>query len=166
MSGRAQLASPCLERFFAPKSVAIVGASEDAYWSRNAYTNLPLIGFSGRVVPVNPKRKRVFGLDCIPTLRQLTTPVDLAYIAAPPTAIPAILEDAGAAGVRNAVVIAAGFGEFREAGHRLQRSLVDQARRHDITLLGPNCPGFLNLTDRAAAYGQQIPWACPGVRSL
>ena len=89
-----------LSRFFAPKSLAIVGASEDAYWSRNAYTNLPLIGFSGRVVPVNPKRQRVFGLDCIPTLRQLDTPVDLAYIAAPPTALPAILEDAGAAGVR------------------------------------------------------------------
>jgi acyl-CoA synthetase (NDP forming) len=151
------LLSDRLNTFFAPKSLAIVGASEDAYWSRNAYTNLPLIGFSGRVVPVNPKRQHVFDLDCIPTLRQLDTPVDLAYIAAPPTAIPAILEDAGAAGVRNAVIIAAGFGESGAAGHQLQRSLVDQARRHGITILGPNCPGFLNLTDRAAAYGQQIP---------
>ena len=111
MSGRAQLASPCLERFFAPKSLAIVGASEEAYWSRNAFTNLPVIGFSGRVVPVNPKRARVFGLDCIPSLRALDAPVDLAYIAAPTGAISSVLEDAGAAGVRNAVVIAAGFGE-------------------------------------------------------
>jgi acetate---CoA ligase (ADP-forming) len=150
-----------LNRFFAPKSLAIVGASEDAYWSRNAYTNLPLIGFSGRIVPVNPKRQRVFGLDCISTLRQLDTPVDLAYIAAPPSAIPAILEDAAAAGVRNAVIIAAGFGEAGAPGHQLQRNLVDQARRHDITLLGPNCPGFLNLTDHAAAYGQQIPVGLP-----
>ncbi|MBV9785069.1 MAG: acetate--CoA ligase family protein [Acidisphaera sp.] len=150
-----------LDRFFAPRSLAIVGASDEAYWSRNAYANLPAIGFSGRVVPVNPKRARVFGLDCIPTLRQLDSPVDLAYIAAPPGAISAVLEDAGAAGVRNAVIIAAGFSESGDAGRQLQRSLVDQARRHGITVLGPNCPGFLNVTDSVAAYGQQIPLGIP-----
>jgi acyl-CoA synthetase (NDP forming) len=112
-----------------------------------------VIGFSGRVVPVNPKRSRVFGLDCIPTLRDLDAPVDLAYIAAPTGAISAVLKDAGAAGVRNAVVIAASFGESGAAGHQPQRSLVDQARRHGITLLGPNCPGFLNATDGVATYG-------------
>ena len=161
MSGRAQLASPCLERFFAPKSLAIVGASEEAYWSRNAFTNLPVIGFSGRVVPVNPKRARVFGLDCIPSLRALDAPVDLAYIAAPTGAISSVLEDAGAAGVRNAVVIAAGFGESGAAGHEAQRDLIEQAQRLGITLLGPNCPGFLNVTDGVAAYGQAIPVGVP-----
>jgi acyl-CoA synthetase (NDP forming) len=146
-----------LEWFFAPRSIAIVGASEEAYWSRNAFANLPVIGFSGRVVPVNPKRARVFGLDCIASLRTLDAPVDLAYIAAPTGAIPSVLEDAGAAGVRNAVVIAAGFGESGAAGKTAQLGLVEQARRLGITLLGPNCPGFLNVTDGVAAYGQQIP---------
>jgi acyl-CoA synthetase (NDP forming) len=149
--------SALLARFFAPQSLAIVGASEAAYWSRNAQNNLSVIGFAGAMVPVNPKRSRVFGVACAASLREIGAPVDLAYIAAPTGAIPAILEDAGAAGIRHAVVIAGGFAESGEAGHRLQQALVAQARQHGITLLGPNCPGFLNVTGRIAAYGQQIP---------
>ncbi len=116
-----------------------------------------MIGFTGEMFPVNPKRPSVFGVACTASLQQIGAPVDLAYIAAPTGAIPAILEDAGAAGVCHAVVIAAGFGETGPAGHRQQRALTEQAQRHGITLLGPNCPGFLNVTDRVAAYGQQIP---------
>lgn len=150
-----------LTTFFSPKSVAIVGASETAYWSKNAFTNLATLGFSGRVVPVNPKRPRVFELDCVPSLRALEEPVDLAYIAAPPGAVPSILDDAAAAGVRNAVVIAAGFGESGADGHKLQHALAEQARRNDILLLGPNCPGFINVTRGVAAYGQLVPKGQP-----
>jgi acyl-CoA synthetase (NDP forming) len=149
--------SALLARFFAPRSLAIVGASEEAYWSRNAQNNLDVIGFAGAMFPVNPKRPSVFGVVCTPSLRQIGALVDLAYIAAPTGAIPGILDDAGAAGIRNAVVIAGGFAESGEAGHRLQQELAERADRHEITLLGPNCPGFLNVTDRFAAYGQQIP---------
>lgn len=150
-----------LAGFFAPRSLAIVGASDTAYWSLNAYANLSVIGFPGRVVPVNPKRSHVFGLEAVPSLRALKTPVDLAYIATQPAFLPGILDDAAAAGVRNAVVVAAGFGESGAAGKILQRDLAEQARRRGIVLLGPNCPGFLNVTDRVAAYGQQIPPGLP-----
>jgi acyl-CoA synthetase (NDP forming) len=146
-----------LGSFFAPRSLAIVGASDTAYWSRNAYENLSVIGFPGRIVPVNPKRSHVFGLECAPSLRDLGTPVDLAYIAAPPAFLPAILDDAAAAGIHNLVVVGAGFSESGHAGQQLQRDLIHQARRRGITVLGPNCPGFLNVTDHVAAYGQQIP---------
>lgn len=157
----ASLSPGRLAGFFAPRSLAIVGASDTAYWSRNAHANLAVIGFPGQVVPVNPKRPHVFGLPCVASLRDLGAPVDLAYIATQPAFLPAILDDAAAAGVRNAVVVAAGFGESGPAGQTLQRDLADQARRLGIVLLGPNCPGFLNVTDRVAAYGQQIPIGLP-----
>ena len=150
-----------LASFFAPRSLAIVGASDTAYWSLNAFTNLSVIDFQGRVVPVNPKRSHVFSLEAVASLREIGTPVDLAYIATQPAFLPAILDDAAAAGVRNAVVVAAGFGESGPAGQTLQRALIEQARQRGIVLLGPNCPGFLNVTDRVAAYGQQIPVGLP-----
>jgi len=150
-----------LAKFFAPKSIAIVGASEQAYWSKNSFTNLATLGFGGRVVPVNPKRKTVFDLECVPSLRELGTPVDLAYIAAPPSAVPDVLDDAGFAGVRNVVVIAAGFGESGVEGHKMQHALAERAKRHGIMLLGPNCPGFINVTDGVAAYGQLVPKGLP-----
>lgn len=150
-----------LDRFFAPRSIAIVGASETAYWSRNAMTNLSACGFDGAIVPVNPRRGSVFGRQCIDTLRQLTAPVDLAYIAVPPDAVPAILEDAAAAGIRNAVIIAAGFGEAGAHGTLRQAALVEDARRAGITVLGPNCPGFINFGANVSAYGQEIPAGMP-----
>jgi acyl-CoA synthetase (NDP forming) len=150
-----------LASFFAPRSLAIVGASDTAYWSLNAYANLSVIGFPGRVFPINPKRSHVFGLEAVPSLRDLGSPVDLAYIATQPAFLPAILDDAAASGIRNAVIVAAGFGESGVAGNILQRDLVERARRLGILLLGPNCPGFLNVTDRVAAYGQQIPPGLP-----
>jgi acyl-CoA synthetase (NDP forming) len=150
-----------LAAFFAPRSLAIVGASDTAYWSLNAYANLKVIGFEGRVVPVNPRRSHVFGLEAVASLRDLASPVDLAYIATQPASLSAILDDAAAAGVRHAVVVAAGFGESGPAGKALQRSLIEQARKRGIVLLGPNCPGFLNVSDSVAAYGQQIPAGLP-----
>ena len=160
--GSDQLTTPDrLRRFFAPRSVAIVGASENSYWGRNALSNLKVIGFDGRVVPVNPKRKTVFGLECVASLRELAQPVDLVYIAAPIETVPAVLADAAHVDIRNAVIISAGFAESGIEGKRLQTSLTLQVQASDITILGPNCPGFINFTNSVSAYGQEIPSAMP-----
>lgn len=146
-----------LARFFAPRSLAIVGASETAYWSRNAITNLMAAGFGGPLALINPKRKTVFGRDCVGSLRDVTSAVDLAYIAVPPEAVPAVLEDAASAGIGNAVIIAAGFGETGADGRTRQAALVEHAGRAGVLVLGPNCPGFINFSANVSAYGQQIP---------
>jgi acyl-CoA synthetase (NDP forming) len=150
------LATPArLSGLFTPRSIAVVGASESSYWGRNVFSNLSALAFGGRVVPINPKRKTVFGMECVASLRQLDAPVDLVYIAAPTGAVPTVLDDAAAAGIRNAVIIAAGFSESGD--HHRQTALVEQAARNGLTILGPNCPGFVNLADGVAAYGQQVP---------
>ena len=144
-----------LDDFFAPRSIAVVGASETSYWGRNILRNLKAQGFAGRIAPVNPKRTSIFGLPCVATLRDLEEPVDLVYIATPTDTIPAVLDDAASAGIRHAVIIAAGFGE--SGAHDRQRQLRTQATQLGITILGPNCPGFVNIARGTSAYGQDIP---------
>lgn len=150
-----------LRSFLTPRSIAIVGASETAFWSRNALLNLPQLGFGGTVVAVNPKRSEVLGFRCVPNLRSVQTAVDLAYVATAGHLLPEVIADAQAAGVRNLVIVAAGFGETGEDGARLQRELSMTARASNMIFLGPNCPGFINLSDGVAAYGQGIPSGMP-----
>jgi len=146
-----------LSILFSPQSLAIVGGSENSFWAQNFFRNLERQGFSGTIVAVHPRRTSMFGRTCYASLRDLPNPVDLAYVLAPTDAVPQVLSDAEAGGVRNIVVVAAGFSEIGEQGANLQTSIIEQARRSEITMLGPNCPGFLNMPDCVSAYGQEIP---------
>lgn len=152
---RSQPFRPSLDGFFSPRSIAVVGASETSYWGRNVFRNLKAQGFTGRIVPVNPKRDTIFGIPCIATLRALKEPVDLVYIATPTEFVDGVLDDAASVGIRHAVIIAAGFGE--SGAHDRQQELQDKAALHGITILGPNCPGFVNIAGNVSAYGQEIP---------
>lgn len=146
---------PSLAGFFSPRSIAVVGASETSYWGRNVFRNLKAQGFTGRIVPVNPKRETIFGIPCIATLRALKEPVDLVYIATPTEFVDGVLDDAASVGIKHAVIIAAGFGE--SGAHDRQQELQEKAALHGITILGPNCPGFVNISGNVSAYGQEIP---------
>src|SRR5215475_16219975 len=64
-------------------SLAIVGASERARWASEIFSNLRKFGYGGRIVLVNPRQRRVFGEDCLPTLRELSAPVDHALVIVP-----------------------------------------------------------------------------------
>lgn len=151
------LASPeRLRGLFGSRSLALVGASDTSGWARNVYQSLRTAGFDGEFVPVHPRHPTVFGIPSRPSLRDLDRPVDLAFALVPTDAVEGVVEDAAAAGVRNVVVLAAGFGERGEDGRRRERRLVDMACAHGITLLGPNGLGFINATDRIAPYGLSI----------
>lgn len=159
-AGRAASTAPAepvtagrLREFFAPRSLALVGASETSGWSRYLMASLAVAGFDGRVVPVHPQHRTVFDRPAIPTLRSLDEPVDLAFAMVPTHAVEGVVEDAAAAGVRNLIVLAAGYAEAGEEGRRRERRLVDVAAGHGITLLGPNCLGFINAHAKVAPYG-------------
>ncbi|MQA84515.1 MAG: CoA-binding protein [Streptosporangiales bacterium] len=154
---RGRLVSPArLREFFAPTSVAVVGASDTSAWSRNIFTSLRTAGFDGRVVPVHPRHETVFDLPAVPGLRDLDDPVDLAFVLVPTHAVEGVVDDAAAAGVRNLIVLAADYAEAGEDGRGRERRLVDQAAASGITLLGPNCLGYLNAHAKAAPYGLVI----------
>jgi acyl-CoA synthetase (NDP forming) len=152
------LASPRrLREFFAPRSIAMVGASDNSGWARFIVASCATTGFAGQLVPVHPRAKTAFGFPVVPNLRDLPDPVDLAFILAPLPAVEGVLDDMAAAGVRNAVVLASGYREVGEEGRALENSMVSRAASHGITVLGPNCLGFLNAHTRAAPYALTLP---------
>lgn len=148
-----QLASPGrLRELFSPASIALVGASDTSGWALNVYNSLRTGGFAGRFTPVHPRHPTAFGLATRSSLRALEEPADLAFVLAPTQAVEEVVYDAAAAGTRNLIILAAGFGEQGEEGRELERRLVDTAAAHGITLLGPNGLGFINATAHVAPY--------------
>jgi len=148
-----RLATPQrLREFFAPRSVALVGASDNSGWTRLIIAASAITGFDGKLIPVHPQAKSAFGLPAVPSLRDLPEPVDLAFILTGVPVVERVLDDMHAAGIKNAVVLAAGYREVGDEGRALEESLVARAIAHDITILGPNCLGFVNAQTRAAPY--------------
>src|SRR6202035_529312 len=141
-----------LREFFAPRSVAMVGASDNSGWARLIVASSAITGFGGKLTPVHPKAKSAFGLPAVPSVRDLPEPADLAFILTGVPVVESVLDDMRAARIKNAVVLAAGYREVGDEGRALEESLVARAIAHDITILGPNCLGFVNAQTRAAPY--------------
>jgi acetate---CoA ligase (ADP-forming) len=156
-ASRALVTPARLRSFFAPKSIAMVGASDNSGWGRFIVTSCLTTGFAGPVIPVHPKAKTAFGRPVVPNLRDLEEPVDLAFILAPLPAVETVLDDMSAAGVKNAIVLASGYREVGGEGVRLEDSMVARAVANDVTVLGPNCLGFLNAHTRSAPYALTLP---------
>ncbi len=146
-----------LQEFFRPKSVALVGATDKSGWSLSTYNNLLQHGFSGDVHLVNPKTPVVHGAETHRSLSAIPGPVDLAYVMTPIEVVPLVLEEGAARGIRNYVILTAGYGEVGEEGAVREQEVADIARRHDLTVLGPNGNGFINAADSITPYGLPIP---------
>jgi acyl-CoA synthetase (NDP forming)/GNAT superfamily N-acetyltransferase len=150
-----------LRPLLAPASVAVVGAGrEPGGVGHEVLCSLLEQGFTGAVYPVNPHATQVAGVPACPSLAAIGAPVDLAVIAVPASAVEAVLADAGAAGVRAAVVLSAGYGETGPDGTAAQARLVRAARAHGIRLVGPNCLGVLN-TDPAVRLDATFATTAP-----
>jgi acetyltransferase len=133
-----------LTPLFEPRSVAIVGATDKkGKVGEVLIANMLEAGFKGPLFAVNPKYKDVRGVPCFASIDKLPQRVDLAVIATPPQSVPGVIDECGRAGVRAAVVITAGFSEVGLAGARLERALLENARRHGVRVIGPNCLGIL-----------------------
>jgi acetyltransferase len=133
-----------LNRFFTPKSVAIVGASEriDSVGHR-LLINMQEAGFKGGLYPVNNKHEQVLGLTAYPDLNAIPEDLDLVIIATPATSVLNIINQCGEKGVLSVIIISAGFGELGSEGKRLEQEILDYARRYNIRIIGPNCLGII-----------------------
>src|SRR3954468_2879127 len=132
-----------LQPLLAPDSVALVGATErEGALGRIVFRNLQAGGLR-ELYAVNPKHRSIFGQPCYPGLTKLPRHADLAVIATPARTVPQIIEDAGAAGTRAAVILSSGFAEMGDAGRALQEEMVAIAKRAGVRLLGPNCLGVM-----------------------
>ncbi|GAB6139517.1 bifunctional acetate--CoA ligase family protein/GNAT family N-acetyltransferase [Methylosoma difficile] len=142
-----------LSRFFTPRSVAIVGASEriDSVGYR-LLLNMQEAGFAGNLFPINHKREQLLGLKAYPDVLSVPEDLDLVVIATPAPTVPGIMRQCGDKGVQAVIVISAGFAELGEPGKRLLQDVLDIAHRYSIRVIGPNClgvarpSGLLNAT--------------------
>jgi acetate---CoA ligase (ADP-forming) len=148
-------ADGALRAFFAPRSVAVVGASHDpGKLGHVLLKNVLDQGFPGDVYPVNPAGGEILGLRVWPSLPRLPHAADLVLLSVPNRAVPAALHDAAARGCRAAVVLASGFGEMSGQGPALQRQLRARSPR----LIGPNCMGIYHRPSRLnATYFWDLP---------
>jgi acetyltransferase len=151
-----------LDVFFSPKTVAVIGATENpGSVGRTLLWNLVTSPFGGTVYPVNPKRPSVLGVKAYKSISDIPEPVDLAVIVTPPPSIPGIIRECGENGVRGAVVISAGFKEIGPEGAALERQLLEAAQAADIRIIGPNCLGVMSpLSGLNATFATTI--ARPG----
>ncbi len=132
--GLADVAS--LRHVFAPRSVAVVGASRrpDSV-GRAILRNIASSGFAGPLYAVNPHASELDSVACVPSVTALPAPVDLAVISVPAPAVLRVAEECGDRGTGGLVVITSGLDqEAREA-------LLSCCRRHGMRLVGPNCLG-------------------------
>lgn len=138
-----------LERLFAPRSIAVVGASQDARRvGGEIIANLMGGGYRGRIVPVNPKYSEIQGHRTCPTLEAAEGEIDVAVVAVNAERVVEVIEQCGAARVPYAVVLSSGFGETGATGRELQARLDEVIRRTGVRVVGPNCIGFLDLGNR------------------
>ena len=151
-----------LDVFFSPKTVAVIGATENpGSVGRTLLWNLVTSPFGGTVYPVNPKRPSVLGVKAYSSISDIPEQVDLAVIVTPPPTIPGIIRECGENGVRGAVVISAGFKEIGAEGAELERQLLEAAQAAEIRVIGPNCLGVMSpLSGLNATFATTI--ARPG----
>lgn len=132
-----------LETLFNPKSIAIIGASEDEGKVGNVIAkNILELGYQDEVFVVNPKHAELFGRKCYPSIVDIGQEIDLAIVAIPANFVNQIIAESAVA-CKNFVVISAGFGEINEEGKKREKELKDIAGKHELNILGPNCLGFI-----------------------
>src|SRR6185312_2373139 len=150
-----------LAPFFAPRSIAVVGAGERATSSGGAVLqNLKIAGFAGTIIPVNPKGGVMFGITAQRSLREFNHPADVVVIIIRPDLILDAVREAAATGHRHLIILPGGFAEAGDAGKARDKELRALITEHDLTVVGPNCAGIIHLPQGgrfAATFLRDMP---------
>lgn len=154
-----------LRAFFAPRAIAVVGASRHrGTIGGELFHNLLTYGFPGPVYPVNPAADVVQSVPAYPTVEAIPGPVDLAVVAVPAAEVLPVAEQCARKGVRALVVISAGFAETGEEGRARQVELVRTCRAAGMRLIGPNCMGIVNTDPQVRLNATFAPSPPPAGR--
>lgn len=134
-----------LKRFFAPRNVAVVGASATkGRPGRVVIENMRANGYAGNIYPVNPRGGRLMGMKVYKTIEDLPSGIDLAIVILPAQATPQAVRDCAARKIGSIVLVAGGFAEVDHAGEDLQEDLARAARETGVRVLGPNTAGHIS----------------------
>ena len=150
-----------LDALFAPKSIAVIGASNrQGSVGRAVFTNILLNEYKGTVYPVNPKDRSISGVRSYPSIGDLPESVDVAVVVVPAAVVPAVTEECGKKGVKGLIIISAGFKEVGQDGAALERQVASLAQKYSMRMVGPNCLGTINTDPEVrlnASFASQMP---------
>jgi acetyltransferase len=133
-----------LDKIFNPKSIAVVGASDEKGSPGYALiSNLVESEYQGKVYSVNINKKKVLGLDTFQSVAQIPELVDLAVIATPARTVPEIVEQCGKAGILGIIIVSAGFKEIGSEGRALEERILEIKKAYNLRIIGPNCLGVI-----------------------
>jgi len=133
-----------LDKIFDPKSVAIIGASdEEGTVGYALMKNFTELGYKGKVYPVNIRKPEILGLKAYQSVEQIPEPVDLAVIATPAKTVPNVVEQCGKAGIKGIIIISAGFKEIGAEGKALEGKVNEIKDKYGLRIIGPNCLGII-----------------------
>ena len=141
---------PNIKALLSPRSIAVVGASDNTLklGGGRLLKNLIESSFAGPLYPVNPNRTQVLSLPAFPAVSAIGKPVELVVIVVPGEQVEEALLDCAAASVPAVIVISSGFAERGDAlGRARQERLIAIAREHGIALCGPNSEGIINFAE-------------------
>jgi acetyl coenzyme A synthetase (ADP forming)-like protein len=148
-----------LETLFAPKSVAVIGASsKPGKVGYDILNNIIQGGFPGPIIPVNPGSTEILGKKCYPNVKDAGVKIDFGCIVLPSSAVKQAVTDLLDAGATAITIISAGFKETGKEGAALEKEIVELVRSRGARLLGPNCLGHLNPHAAInASFAQKMP---------
>ena len=138
-------ASQSKGNFLAPRSIAVIGASEKPGVGKAIFSNI-MNGYKGKIYPITPSNPTVFGLKAYKSVLDIKEEIDLAVVATPNKIVPAVMEEVGKKKIRGAIIVSAGFKEADEHGARLEREIASIGKKYGIRIIGPNCLGIMSLS--------------------
>lgn len=145
--------------FLEPKSVAVIGASSDrTSIGGQLFFNLLESNFNGQIFPVNPNHEFVQGIRAYKSIKDIEYPVDVAFIVVPAELALEVAEECGQKGVKGLVIITSGFSEIGGEGIKRQQKLSEICAKYGMRVIGPNCMGVVNNSDKVRLNGQFSPF--------
>ncbi len=142
-----------LDHIFNPKSVALIGATDKEGKVGHAIMK-NLLSFvennsGNKLYPVNPKYKKILGINCYKSVLNIEDDIDLAIIAVPNVYVPDVMEECGKKGVKGVVIITAGFSEV--GNYELEEKIKNIGKKYNMRIIGPNCLGIINMHNKLNA---------------
>ena len=131
--------------FLAPRSIAVIGASEKPGVGKAIFSNV-INGYNGKIYPITPSNPSVFGLKAYKSVLDVPEEIDLAVVATPNKIVPAVMEEVGKKKIKGVIIVSAGFKEADEQGARLEKEIASIGKKYGIRIIGPNCLGIMSLS--------------------
>ena len=148
-----------LESFFNPKSIAVVGVSEDPKKLGSLiFHNVKNANFKGNLYPINSRigGKILYGYQSYKSVKEIKEPLDLAVFVIAAKFCSAAVDDCIINGTKNISIIAAGFSEVGNT--KLEKEIAEKCAKNNINLLGPNCLGHIStFNDLNASFTDGYP---------